>query len=86
MVPRPERLPAFNRLLADPTGLLWLVISPEGAPRTHLRAHRSTGEAVATLELPVGVAVFEVGADYVLGRTVDGDGEERVVLYRYTRR
>lgn len=81
----PDRFPAFSRVLGGEDGLVWLVTSRDGEPQTRLRAHRLTGEVVATLELPVALTVFEVGRDYVLGRAEDADGEQAVVLYRFVR-
>jgi hypothetical protein len=86
LVPPPERFPAFSRVLGSNDDLVWLVISPDGEPVTRLRAHRLTGEVVATMEIPAALAVFEVGEDYVLGRVEDADGEQSVVAYRYRRR
>ncbi len=86
LVTRPERFPAFSRVLGSSDGLVWLVVSPDGEPVTKLRAHRITGEVVATLEIPAAVAVFEIGSDYVLGRIENADGEQGVVVYRYARR
>jgi hypothetical protein len=85
-VPAPERLPAVQRMFADPAGLLWFVVSQPGERETRLRAYRSTGEAVASLTVPVAMLVFEVGDEHVLGRTEDAEGEQSVVLYRFTRR
>ena len=85
-VPTPERLPAIARVLTTPTGLVWVVTSPEGEPVTRLTAYRASGEVVARLELPLALSVFEVGDGHVLGRTEDAEGEQSVVLYRFTRR
>lgn len=82
----PDRFAGFSRVLGSEEGLVWFVTSPEGDPATRLRAHRPTGEAVATLEIPAALTVFEVGRDYVLGRTEDADGEQEVRVYRFTRR
>lgn len=82
----PERYPAFTSVHGSEDGLAWFVVSPAGIAPTRLRAHRLTGEAVATLEIPAALTVFEVGRDYVLGRTEDADGEQEVRVYRFTRR
>jgi hypothetical protein len=41
------------------------------------------GVPVRSLALPAGIEVFEVGADYLLGKRTDQDGFERLVLYRW---
>lgn len=85
-VPVPTQLPAFSRLFSDPMGLIWVVTTLDGDRVTRLRGYRQDGQAAGNLELPFAFTVFEVGNDYVLGRTEDADGEQRVVLHRFTRR
>lgn len=84
-VPLPERLPALSRVFADSAGIIWVVNSPDGDPVTRLTAHQATGQVVGTLEIPFAIALFEVGTDYVLGRTENADGEQEVVSYRFRR-
>lgn len=81
----PEQLPQFWRVLADPTGLIWLVTSPDGAPETTFRVYTRAGRLVAEPRVPVAVVPFEIGADYLLGKRTTADGEDEVVLLRVTR-
>lgn len=85
-VPAPTTAPSFWRVLTDPTGLIWLAVSPEGAKATMLRAYDDKGRQRAEIVLPDGAVPFEIGRDYVLGRSEDEDGEQAIVLYRLTRR
>jgi hypothetical protein len=84
-VPRPTAHRPFSQMLAGGDGMLWLVTSLPGDAVTSLRAINRTGAIVATLEINSALEVFEVGADFVLGRTETAEGEQRVVLYRLTR-
>ena len=43
------------------------------------------GVTVATVELPAGLAVYQIGRDFVLGRMDDEAGRELVVLYDLSR-
>jgi hypothetical protein len=85
-VPAPTTAPSFWRVLTDPTGLIWLAVSPEGAKTTVLRAYDDKGRQRAEIVLADGAVPFEIGRDYLLGRTEDEDGEQTIVLYRLTRR
>jgi hypothetical protein len=84
-VPPPATLPPLTGLALDPQGLAWVTTSPDGAPRTRLRAFASDGRAIATLEIPAPVTLFAVTRDLVLGRTENADGEHVVVAYRFRR-
>lgn len=84
-VPRPTTQRPFSQMLASSDGLLWFVISTPGDVVTRLRALDHEGRVAATLEVPTTLELFEVGADFVLGRTETADGEQRVVMYRYSR-
>lgn len=86
LVPSPARLPIFQAMLADPDGLVWFVISPPGAAPSTLQAYQQNGDHVASLVVPAPLVIFEIGRDYLLGRTEDEDGEQTIVLYRLTRR
>lgn len=84
-VPRPASHRAFSQMLAGADGLIWFVTSLPGDKVTSMRALNRAGTMAATLEINAAVEVFEVGTDYVLGRTENPDGEQRVVLYRVSR-
>lgn len=84
-VPLPERLPPYRQILLDPRGLLWVVVTESGDPETRLLAFDREGRPVARAVVPIGMRVFEVGLDYVLGAREDHDGEQHVQVWRLRR-
>jgi hypothetical protein len=85
-IPRPDYLPHYSALFADPRGYLWAQLSTPGDGETWLRViDVARGEVRADLHLPLETRVLDVGADYVIGTYEDQSGEPHVVLYRMTR-
>ncbi len=84
----PDRLPAFSQILIDPEGRLWLigyrVLGAEDEPRT-ATVLSPDGRLLGQLTLPAGLRPFQVGDDWILGRTEDELGVVRVVLHRIAR-
>ena len=77
----PKTIPAFQRILIDPRGRIWV--------QEHLRANQvplhwtvlsREGKVLGTVEVPVGFRVFEVGDGYMLGRIRDGGGVRVQIL------
>lgn len=85
-IPPPERLPLFSQVLADPAGQLWFVVSEAGAEATQIRVLSTRGDAIARVTVPARLMLFEVGTDYILGRTDNAEGEQHIVLYTFTGR
>lgn len=84
--PRPDRLPLYNTLIVDSEGLIWLeTYTPPTGASGRWRLLDPAGMTVATVELPAGLAVFQIGRDFVLGRFEDAAGRELVVLYNLSR-
>jgi hypothetical protein len=81
----PKSLPPYSRLLGDPDGLVWVVLSIPGDPTTSLRAIRPGAGVVADVTIPRGITVTEIGRDYVLGMYEAADAEQHVVMYRLRR-
>jgi hypothetical protein len=81
-----DRLPAFRTLLTDSQGLIWLegFRADETQPGKYF-VLSIDAEHVATVAAPAGFRATDIGADYVLGVTTDGDGVERIAMYRLTR-
>jgi hypothetical protein len=78
----PEHAPLFQVMHGAPDGTVWWVTSlPVDSVTTMLGLRE--GVPVRSLALPAGIEVFEVGADYLLGKRTDQDGFERLVLYRW---
>lgn len=83
----PERLPAFSQILVGASGELWLVApSVPGAegPRAVLILD-DEGRILGTAELPAGFRPFQIGEDWVLGRTEDGLGVVRAAMHGFAR-
>ena len=82
-----DTFPAFSQVSVDNSGFKWVEVYR--AP-TDQGPHRwlildSEGIAVGTLDLPEGLQLFEIGEDYLLGRTTDELGVERVQLWPLAR-
>ena len=78
----PKTIPAFQRMLVDPSGRIWA--------QGYLRANHvplewtvfdPAGKMLGTVEVPVGFRLFEVGTDYILGRLRDPSGQAHIQLY-----
>ena len=93
----PEFLPAYSAILATPTGEIW-VREPDltGAPGCWCLAGLSTvpskwsvfdggGRWLGDVEMPPRMIPLEIGADYVLGRSLDADDVPHAVMYRLDR-
>jgi 6-bladed beta-propeller protein len=92
-----ERAPAFGRAMLSTSGDLWVsefdpseeslgqpsFQTPSGPLRCSVFA--GDGTWLSDIVLPPRFRPFEVGADYVIGVSLDGDDVERVTLYRIRR-
>ncbi len=81
-MPLPEAFPAFDRVLADALGFLWVEdyrLPGEQAPAWTV--FDPTGRVLGLVELPPDLTIFEIGEDYVLGRVSDDLGIEYVQLW-----
>ena len=68
--PYPSHLPTFSRLHADPEGNLWAHHYPYGTDddANEYFVFSPDGRHLGTVELPAGLWVYQIGADFVLGR------------------
>ena len=85
-VPPVDAFPAFDEILADRAGYLWVSeyrVSGEGA--TAWTVFDPEGRVQGLVETPEGLEVFEIGADYVLGLAEDELGVEYVQLWSLSR-
>ena len=82
----PPRWPAFQSVRVDRLGWIWVELF---RPPHHLTPQwmvfDSTGVARGVVELPRGLEVQDIGADYVLGRWLDDLRVEYVRRYRLDR-
>jgi len=84
-IPPPERLPPISALFVDSDGLIWIQTTPAGAKTVDFLIMRGDGRVVATAQVPVGMTVFEIGRDYLLGSFTDAADEMHVAVYRLRR-
>ncbi len=84
----PEFLPATRDLLVDATGNVWVQHYPRASsPNVPWTIFSPEGRRLATISMPVAFEVYEIGADYVLGRYIDPDEQiPEVRLYRLVKR
>lgn len=77
-----ESYPAFSSLQSDPLGYLWVQeYSPRSRGRSLWTVFDSQGRVQGVVEMPVGIEVYEIGIDHVLGKTTDELEVERVRLW-----
>lgn len=82
-IPFPDTVPMLGRVLPDRSGHLWIQryrLEQDEGPADWIVLNPS-GQAVARLELPGGLEVFEIGTDYVLGRVQDELDVEHVQMW-----
>ncbi|MFW6080229.1 MAG: hypothetical protein ACODAE_11455 [Gemmatimonadota bacterium] len=82
--PAPETLPAFSRLVAASDGHLWIRAfrRPDVEGPDRWTVFDADGRMPATVAVPEGLEVFEIGEDYTLGLAMDALGVQRVRMYR----
>jgi hypothetical protein len=84
-IPVPDRLPAISALFVDTEGLVWIQTTPPGGKTLDFLVMRDDGRVVAKAQVPMGITLFEIGRDYVLGSYTDAADEMHVALYRLRR-
>ena len=86
-IPHANILPATRDLMVDIDGNLWVQRYPRaGTPTVRWDVFAPTGSALASIQLPAALELYEVGRDYVLGRYIDPDeGIPEVRSYRLRR-
>ena len=81
-VPPVDAYPAFNEILSDRLGYLWVreyrMSDEEAAVWT---VFDSEGRVLGLVETPAGLNVFEIGEDYVLGSAENDLGVEYVRVW-----
>ena len=79
-------LPAFADLKVGASGDVWVkesAVDPDGPRRWIVLT--PDGSLVAVANVPAGADVLQVGQDFLLGRTEDDLGVQRVLLYRWVK-
>lgn len=85
-LPLPDSVPALQSLLVDGAGNLWAEeyrLPWESGSRWSVLS--SEGEWLGTVALPDGFRPLDIGGDYLLGRSVDELGVERLLMFDLVR-
>ena len=91
-LPLPETLPAFATVLTDAIDHLWVqefrilegefeIPGQETSAGPVWTVFDPDGHVLGFVETPLGLEIYEIGADYLLGHTTDEDGVEYVQLW-----
>ena len=87
-VPVAETFPAFDEIVADALGHLWVQeYDLPGEERENLlwTVFDPEGRVLGFVDTPSGLDIYEIGADYILGRATDDLGVEYVQLWSLER-
>jgi hypothetical protein len=85
-MPIPEARPAFEALLVDSEGCLWVKEYSGSSPDpVRYRVYSPDGRRLGALQLPGRLLVFDIGQDYLLGKYTDLNDVETVQLFELTR-
>ena len=87
-MPIAETFPAFDLIMADALGNLWVQeYHLPGEDRTNplWTVFDPEGRVLGFVETPAGLRIFEIGADYILGRATDDLGVEYVQVWSLSR-
>lgn len=85
-IPVVESFPAFDNVIADALGYLWVEeYRLPGDQRTVWTVFGPDGRVRGLVETPPELLVLEIGDDYILGKAIDKLGGEYVQLWPLTR-
>lgn len=78
----PSTFPSFSRVLLSDDGALWIEhFHRPGTERREWVVFSTAGEWLHTVDLPARMVLQDAGADWILTRTTDELGVERIELY-----
>lgn len=83
--PPAGRMPAFEEILGDREGNLWVCAGSSTDPEAAWHVVDREGAVVATVRTPPGLRVTDIGSDYVLGIWHDELEVEYVLMHRLAR-
>lgn len=84
-VPSPKLRPAFSGLYDDPSGAVWVQVNPLGGKPIDLVLVTAEGKVTARAQVPIPMAIWEIGANHVLGTYTDSNDEPHIVAFRLRR-
>lgn len=84
LMPMPKRQPAFDALVVDSTGDIWLRDYRPNVLPTLARWHvfGPDGRLLGAVTLPRNLQVMAIGGDWILGSWADNGGNEHVQMLR----
>lgn len=81
-MPFPDRMPAYDGLVVDSEGCLWVAeYRAPGDDQPLWRVFDPEGAYLGMVETPKRFRVFRIGPDYILGRWADDQDVEHVRMY-----
>jgi len=82
-MPVPETMPAFEALMVDKEGNLWVRDYRRPGDDTPPRwaVFDPDGRMIGFADIPAGFTIFEIGSDYLLGRERDEWDAQHVRVY-----
>lgn len=87
-VPMAETFPAFGEIIADAMEHLWVQeydLPGEQREKPLWTVFNREGRVLGFVETPSGLRIYEIGADYILGRATDDLGVEYVQVWPLSR-
>jgi hypothetical protein len=82
LMPVHRSRPAYSDLRVDADGQLWVAqYEPPGREPQRWLIFDSEGRFLGPVDSPAGVTIYQIGRGFLLGRSVDELGVERVDLY-----
>jgi hypothetical protein len=82
-MPFPETMPAYQRLVVDDEGSLWVEeYRRPGDDQPRWTVFDPEGVMLGVVETPPNLEVYQIGSDFVLGRWTDELDVEHVQLYK----
>jgi hypothetical protein len=81
-LPYPETMPAYEALLIDTEGNLWVEdCRPFGIEQPVWTVFDPSHRMLGTVETPLRLRIFDIGPDYVLGVWTEPSGTESIRMY-----
>ena len=87
-VPVAEHFPAFTSIMSDALDYLWVReydLPGEERPAPLWTVFNPEGHVLGFVETPAGLSIYEIGADYILGKVISELGVESVQLWPLAR-
>ncbi|MEX0691331.1 MAG: hypothetical protein WD043_05765 [Gemmatimonadales bacterium] len=84
-LPYPQEMPAFGRILMDDVGHLWVQEQGSGDEQPRWVVFDVSDRMLGTVETPKGLAIRQIGGDFVLGVASNDLDVEHIRMYRLVR-